>query len=154
MWIIPWMNWTFKLLLIDKFVQNWCYFSVSTKQWSRVFFVMSHRCIFVLAALICIKKLRYILYHRRFVMKYQLAYTPVTGLYTTEPDRLVSAVLATVLWFIHTLRWRHNGYDSVSNHQCLYCLLNLSYGHRSKKTSKRRVTGLCGPRWIPRTNGQ
>ena len=43
----------------------------------------------------------------------------------------------------HTLQWRHNGHDSVSNHQRLYCLLNCFYGHRSSKTSKLCVTGLC-----------
>ena len=41
------------------------------------------------------------------------------------------------------LRWRHNGLDSVRNHQLHDCLLNRSFGHRSKKTSKLRVTGLC-----------
>ena len=44
----------------------------------------------------------------------------------------------------HTpLRWRHNGCDSVSNHQPHYCLLNRLFRRRSKKTSKIRVTGLC-----------
>ena len=41
------------------------------------------------------------------------------------------------------LRWRHNGHDSVSNHQPHHCLLNRLFGRRSKKTSKLRVTGLC-----------
>ena len=41
------------------------------------------------------------------------------------------------------LRWRHNGLDSVSNHQPHDCLLNRSFGRRSKYTSKLRVTGLC-----------
>ena len=41
------------------------------------------------------------------------------------------------------LQWRHNGHDSVSTHQRLYCLLNRFYGRRSKKTSKLRITGLC-----------
>ena len=49
-----------------------------------------------------------------------------------------------VLVFIKgTLRWRHNGRDSVSNHQRLDCLLNRLFRRRSKKTSKLRVTGLC-----------
>ena len=34
--------------------------------------------------------------------------------------------------------------DSVSNHGRLYCLLNRLFRRRSKKTSKLRVTGLCG----------
>ena len=42
-----------------------------------------------------------------------------------------------------TLRWRHNGRDSVSNHQPHHFLLNRLFGRRSKKTSKLRVTGLC-----------
>ena len=36
-----------------------------------------------------------------------------------------------------------NGRDSVSNHQPHGCLLNLLFEHRSKKTPKLRVTGLC-----------
>ena len=42
-----------------------------------------------------------------------------------------------------TLHWRHNGHDSVSNHQPHDCLLNRLFRRRSKKTSKLRVTGLC-----------
>ena len=41
------------------------------------------------------------------------------------------------------LRWRHNGRDSVSNHQPHDCLLNRLFRRRSKTISKRRVTGLC-----------
>ena len=41
------------------------------------------------------------------------------------------------------LKWRHNGRDSVSNHQPHNCLLNRLFKRRSKKTSKFRVTGLC-----------
>ena len=43
----------------------------------------------------------------------------------------------------NSLRWRHNGQDSVSNHQPRDCFLNRLFRHRSKKTSKLRVTGLC-----------
>ena len=42
-----------------------------------------------------------------------------------------------------SLQWRHNERDSVSNHQPHDCLLNCLFRHRSKKTSKLRVTGLC-----------
>ena len=42
-----------------------------------------------------------------------------------------------------TLRWRHNGCDSVSNHQPHHCLLNRLCRRKSKKTSKLRGTGLC-----------
>ena len=41
------------------------------------------------------------------------------------------------------LQWRHNGRDSVSNHQPHDCLLNRLFRRRSKKISKLRVTGLC-----------
>ena len=40
------------------------------------------------------------------------------------------------------LQWRHNGRDSVSNHQPHDCLLNLLFRRRSKKSSKLRLTGL------------
>ena len=46
-----------------------------------------------------------------------------------------------MFWF--PLQWRHNGRDSVSNHQPHDCLLNGLFKRRSKKTSKPRVTGLC-----------
>ena len=42
-----------------------------------------------------------------------------------------------------TLQWRHNGCDSVSNHQPHDCLPNRLFRRRSKKTSKHCVTGLC-----------
>ena len=48
-----------------------------------------------------------------------------------------------------TSKWRHNGRDSVSNHQPHDCLLNGLFRRRSKKTSKLRVTGL----WVPGTGG-
>ena len=41
------------------------------------------------------------------------------------------------------LQWRHNGRDSVSNHQPHDCFLNRLFRRRSKKISKLRVTGLC-----------
>ena len=48
------------------------------------------------------------------------------------------------LWqFIYTLQWRHSGLNGVSNHQPHDCLLNRLFGHRSRKTLKLRVTGLC-----------
>ena len=43
----------------------------------------------------------------------------------------------------YSLRRRHNGRDSVSNHQPHDCFLNRLFRRRSKKTSKLRVTGLC-----------
>ena len=41
------------------------------------------------------------------------------------------------------LQWRHNGRDSVSNHQPHDCFLNRLFRRRSKKTSRLRVNGLC-----------
>ena len=50
----------------------------------------------------------------------------------------------TVTWNVSlSLQWRHYGRDSVSNHQPHDCFLNRLFRHRSKKTSKLRVTGLC-----------
>ena len=43
----------------------------------------------------------------------------------------------------NTLQWRHNGRDSVSNHQPHDCLLSRLFRCRSKNTSTLRVTGLC-----------
>ena len=45
--------------------------------------------------------------------------------------------------FMYPLRWRHNEYDDVLNHQRFDCLRNRLFRTRSKKTSKLRVTGLC-----------
>ena len=42
-----------------------------------------------------------------------------------------------------TLQWHHNGCNGISNHQRLDCLLKSLFRHRSKKTSKLRITGLC-----------
>ena len=44
---------------------------------------------------------------------------------------------------VHTLQWRHNEQDSVSNHQPHNCLLSCLFRPGSNKTSKLRVTGLC-----------
>ena len=41
------------------------------------------------------------------------------------------------------LQWRHNGRNGVSNHQPRDYLFIRWFGHRSKKTPKLRVTGLC-----------
>ena len=50
---------------------------------------------------------------------------------------------AEVCFPINTLEWRHNERDGVSNHQPHDCSLNRVFRHRSTKTSKLRVTGLC-----------
>ena len=43
----------------------------------------------------------------------------------------------------YSLRWCHDEHDGVSNHQPHDCFLNRLFKHRSKKTSKPRVTCLC-----------
>ena len=63
------------------------------------------------------------------------------------PWWLCSSSLITY-WFlllivIIALQWRNSERDSVSNHQPYDCLLNCLFRHRSKKTAKLRVTGLC-----------
>ena len=50
---------------------------------------------------------------------------------------------AAVMIVLCSLQWRHDGHDGVSNHQPHECLLNRLFRHRSKKTSKLRVIGLC-----------
>ena len=74
-----------------------------------------------------------------YVMKmlYVLPYSKNNGQSTV----FCNAFLAICLRI--SLRWHHNGLDSISNHQPHDCLLNLSFGRRSNKTSKLRVTGLC-----------
>ena len=55
-----------------------------------------------------------------------------------------SSVRCTVNWIRQvSLQWRHNGRDSVSNHQPQECLLNRVFRRRSKKRSKLRVICLC-----------
>ena len=65
----------------------------------------------------------------------------------------------SLLGLLYSLQWRHNGRDSVWNHQPHDCLLNRLLRRRSKKTSNfPRHWPLCGEftedRWIRRTNGQ
>ena len=53
------------------------------------------------------------------------------------------------------LRWRHNGRDSVSNHQPHGCLLNrYSNADQRKHQSSASLAFVTGDRLIPRTNGQ
>ena len=54
-----------------------------------------------------------------------------------------STVIQCTWTILRTLRWRHNGRDSVSNLQPHDCLLNRLFRRRSKKTSMLRVIGLC-----------
>ena len=54
-----------------------------------------------------------------------------------------SSVSFNVTPLRHTLQWRHNDRDGVSNHQPHDRLPKRSFRRKSKKTSKFRVTGLC-----------
>ena len=42
-----------------------------------------------------------------------------------------------------SLHWCHNDYNGISNDHRLNYLLNCLFRHRSKKTSKLCITGLC-----------
>ena len=61
----------------------------------------------------------------------------------TVKSLMIGWVYSFVTSFLDTLQWRHNGRDSVSNHQPRECLLSRLIRRRPEKTSKFRVTGLC-----------
>ena len=63
--------------------------------------------------------------------------------YTIYPWLIVFCFPVVISGVFITLQWRHNGCDSVSNHQPHDCLLNRLFRRRSKKTSKLYVIGLC-----------
>ena len=44
----------------------------------------------------------------------------------------------------HSLQWRHNEHDGVSNQQPHDCLLNRLFRRRSTKTSKLRICAVTG----------
>ena len=48
-----------------------------------------------------------------------------------------------ILTIVETLQWCHNERDCISNQRRLNCLLSHLFRHRSRKTSKLCVTGLC-----------
>ena len=77
--------------------------------------------------------------HRNLFCWHWREYLPVLMDYPEKTQYPIPAVQQTFA----TLRWRHNGCDSVSNHQLRCCLLNRLFRSRSKETSKLRVTGLC-----------
>ena len=89
-----------------------------------------------------------------------LEWTVRLSSFTYESQVILPCRHWTISVQIHThisyssLWWRHNGRDSVSNHQPHDCLLNCIFRRKLKKTSKLRATGLCrgeftGDRWIP-----
>ena len=60
------------------------------------------------------------------------------GMYTNKNEQFEVQVIHG-----HSLQWRHNGRNVISNHQPHHCLLNRLFRRRSKETSKLHVTGLC-----------
>ena len=60
--------------------------------------------------------------------------------YVIQLVKLIEKVIKS----IPTLQWRHEESDGVSNHDPHDYLLNRLIRRRSNKTSKLRVTGLCG----------
>ena len=66
-------------------------------------------------------------------------------LFTMVDKTIVQSISSkyTSVTISSTLQWRHNDHNGIWNHQHHGCLLNRLLGHRSKKTSKLRVTGLC-----------
>ena len=87
-----------------------------------------------------------------FVLSYSIDVVPTLSfyIYSIYQSRVTAFIeyeniyiRIIYLCIFNPLRWRHNGHDSVSNHQPHDCLLNRLFRRRSKKTSKLRVTGLC-----------
>ena len=81
-----------------------------------------------------------------------MSYVRVLGI--TIIAWMANSVVNTALWkttefgetiiILISLQWRHDGRDGISNPQPHDCLLNRWFRRRSKKTSKHRVTCLCG----------
>ena len=70
--------------------------------------------------------------------------TPLQNIHMVYIFLWFGVVIKQAVSFVFfTLQWRHNEHDVVSNHQRLDWLLNRLFRHRSKKTSKFHVTGLC-----------
>ena len=54
-----------------------------------------------------------------------------------------TCVIVEICKLAFSWQWRHNGRSGLPNRQPHDCLLNRLFRHRSQKTSKLRVTGLC-----------
>ena len=97
----------------------------------------------------------------------QLFWTGVLDLNLNQLDSLSHAAqinhwqvfwIPLVVFGVKSLQWRHNGHDSVSNHQPHDCLLNRVQTQIKENIQAPRHWHLCleftGGRWIPRTDGQ
>ena len=67
----------------------------------------------------------------------------VTGLFCGESTGYTKGQWCRALKVFFSLQWRHNEHDGISNHWRLDCLLRRLFKHRSQKTSKLYLTGLC-----------
>ena len=88
------------------------------------------RCVKILLLSVNDEKLNFLIFVRNFTL---------THLFNKYGNHIQNC------WLI----WCHNEHDCVTNYQCLDCLLSRLFRHRSKKTSKVHVTGLCeGNQWV------
>ena len=66
--------------------------------------------------------------------------------YLSKHNPVIDTCVTRFPWHylsVFSLQWRHNEHGGVSNNRRPYYLLNRLFRHRSNKTSKYRVTGLC-----------
>ena len=82
-----------------------------------------------------------IFYWKRWALWF-LTHCPMLTSYDTLGLGQANLVQVIAFMYLRPLQWRHNGRSGISNHQPHDCLLNRLFRHRSKKTSKLRVTGL------------
>ena len=87
-----------------------------------------------------IKEISYFAYFANIPVRFPESVSYWTGAIATEKRRHLSNMKVT---FNRSSQWCSNEHDGVPNHQPHDCLLNRLSRHRSKKTSKLRVTGLC-----------
>ena len=80
--------------------------------------------------------------YTKAILFYKIWITMEKSLVKLASGAKLSAVIILSCLF-QTLPWHHNERDGVSNHQCLGCLHNCLFRHRSIKTSKLHITGLC-----------
>ena len=76
------------------------------------------------------------------MVKSHWLYSFLTTCFIYEKRKPMS--ILSLIKFLGSLQWRHNERDGVSYHQPHDCLLKRLFRRKSKKTSKLRVTGLCG----------